>query len=312
MKKKTNRILTVLIILLVIVLGAAAGVGIYSFKYEKSENTTDEAAVAKDDDTEKELKKEEAKKDSENKERIKEESKSREEEEEDEAEEAEKAEQASSSETARSGSGHIVCIDPGHQTNGDSSTEPNGPGSSTMKARVTGGTHGDTSGLAEYQLTMIVSEKLKQELESRGYTVYMTRESNDVSISNAERAQYATSVGADIYVRIHANGSESTSTNGALALVPSSSNPYVSNLASSSYTLGQCILDAYCASCGMANLGVQTNDTMTGINWATMPVMILEMGFMTNPTDDANMADETYQISMVNGMADGIDSYFGE
>lgn len=206
---------------------------------------------------------------------------------------------------------HVVVIDPGHQGQGDSTTEPNGPGSSTMKARVAGGTHGTTTGVYEYQLTLAISQQLQAELEKRGYTVYLTRTSHDVNISNMERAQYASSVGADIAVRIHANGSDNASVSGALALAPSSSNPYIAHLSDSSWNLSKCILDAYCAATGMRNQGVSTSDTMTGINWSTVPVTILEMGYMTNPTDDVNMEDPAYQARMVQGIADGIDAYFG-
>ena len=206
---------------------------------------------------------------------------------------------------------HVVVIDPAHQGRGDSSTEPNGPGSSTMKARVTGGTHGTTTGVYEYQLTLAISQQLQAELENRGYTVYMTRTSHDVNISNMERAQYATSVGGEIAVRIHANGVDNASVSGALALAPSSSNPYIAYLSDSSWNLSKCILDAYCAATGMRNQGVSTSDTMTGINWSTVPVTILEMGYMTNPTDDVNMEDPAYQARMVQGIADGIDAYFG-
>lgn len=206
---------------------------------------------------------------------------------------------------------HVVVIDPGHQGQGDSTTEPNGPGSSTMKARVAGGTHGTTTGVYEYQLTLAISQQLQAELEKRGYTVYLTRTSHDVNISNMERAQYASSVGADIAVRIHANGSDNASVSGALALAPSSSNPYIAYLSDSSWNLSKCILDAYCAATGMRNQGVSTSDTMTGINWSTVPVTILEMGYMTNPTDDVNMEDPAYQARMVQGIADGIDAYFG-
>lgn len=206
---------------------------------------------------------------------------------------------------------HVVVIDPGHQGRGDSSTEPNGPGSSTMKARVAGGTHGTTTGVYEYQLTLVISQQLQAELENRGYTVYMTRTSHDVNISNMERAQYATSVGGEIAVRIHANGVDNASVSGALALAPSSSNPYIAYLSDSSWNLSKCILDAYCAATGMRNQGVSTSDTMTGINWSTVPVTILEMGYMTNPTDDVNMEDPAYQARMVQGIADGIDAYFG-
>lgn len=205
----------------------------------------------------------------------------------------------------------VVVIDPGHQRKGDSTQEPNGPDSSTMKARVTGGTSGRTTGVMEYELNLAISLQLRDELEARGYTVYMTRETHDVNISNMERAQYATSVGADIAVRIHANGAEDSSVSGALALTPSSSNPYVSDLASDSRILSQCILDAYCESTGMNNQGVITSDTMTGINWSTVPVTILEMGYMTNSSDDTNMEDAAYQIKMVEGIADGVDDYFG-
>ena len=206
---------------------------------------------------------------------------------------------------------HVVVIDPGHQGQGDSTTEPNGPGSSTMKARVAGGTHGTTTGVYEYQLTLVISQQLQAEPENRGYTVYMTRTSHDVNISNMERAQYATNVGGEIAVRIHANGVDNASVSGAMALAPSSANPYIAYLADSSWNLSKCILDAYCVATGMRNQGVSTSDTMTGINWSTVPVTILEMGYMTNPTDDVNMEDPAYQARMVQGIADGIDAYFG-
>lgn len=208
--------------------------------------------------------------------------------------------------------GHIVVLDAGHQSQGNSAKEPNGPGSQEMKAKVTGGTKGTTTGVYEYQLNLDIALKLQAELEKRGYTVYMTRTTNDVDISNVERAQYATSVGGEIFIRIHANGSENSSASGALALAPSKNNSYVSGIASESQRLSQCILDAYCAKTGMSNQGLLISDTMTGINWASMPVTIMEMGYMTNPSDDKNMEDESFQEKMVQGMADGVDAYFKE
>ncbi|MDD6551535.1 MAG: N-acetylmuramoyl-L-alanine amidase [Lachnospiraceae bacterium] len=206
--------------------------------------------------------------------------------------------------------GHIVVIDPGHQAHGDSSTEPLGPGSSTKKAKVTGGAHGTTTGVYEYELTLSIGKKLKSELESRGYEVYLTRDSNDVKISNAERAQFATKKNADIYLRLHANGAGGSSANGAMMLYPTSSNQWVGNLSSQSEKLSTDILTAYCKSTGMKNLGNSPRDDMTGFNWATMPMTLIEMGFMTNPTDDRNMEDSSYQAKMVTGIANGIDNYF--
>lgn len=204
-----------------------------------------------------------------------------------------------------------ICIDPGHQSRANLEKEPNGPGSSTMKIKVSGGTHGITTGVPEYKLTLVIAKKLQKELRSRGYHVALTRYKNNVDISNKERADHAKKRKVDIYIRLHADGANSFAANGASALCPSYNNPYVSKLYKKSKNLSNAILDAYCAETGMKNRGIIYSDTMTGINWATMPVTLLEMGFMTNPTDDRNMQDAKYQKKMVEGIADGVDDYFG-
>ena len=206
---------------------------------------------------------------------------------------------------------YVIMLDPGHQRNGDSTTEPNGPDSSEMKARVTDGTTGSTTGVAEYELTLEISLLLKTELESRGYTVLLTRDTHDVNISNMERAQMANDAGADITVRVHANSYSDSSVHGAETLAPSTGNPYVADIAEDSQRLGKEIINAYCSATGMNNRGVKIDDTMTGINWCEMPVTIIELGFMSNATDDTNMQDDAYQDKMIQGIADGIDAYFG-
>ena len=208
--------------------------------------------------------------------------------------------------------GWKVAIDPGHQGSwvDMSAQEPSAPGSSETKAKATTGTTGKFSGLNEYELNLQVSLLLRDELEDRGYEVMMTREDHDTAISNKERAELATAEGADILVRIHANGSDDTSVNGALAMVPSQSNPYVGYMYEECYELGDDILKAYCESTGIADDGVQYYDNMSGINWSTIPVTILEMGFMSNQNDDLLMADETFQPVMAEGIANGIDDYF--
>lgn len=209
--------------------------------------------------------------------------------------------------------GILIALDPGHQSEAIdmSASEPNAPGSDIMKTKATGGTSGRYSGIPEYQLNLDIALAVRDRLIAYGYDVIMTREDNETAISNAERASLANDAGADISVRIHANGSEDSGSNGALTLIGSGDNPYVGQLYEDSYRLAESILNAYCGSTGMQNLGIQTNDTMTGINWSKVPVVILEMGFMTNEQDDLNMADSAYRQKMAEGIAAGINAYYG-
>lgn len=208
----------------------------------------------------------------------------------------------------------LIVLDPGHQgwDVDMSNQEPNAPGSTEMKTKSSTGTQGNYSGIPEYQLNLDISLQVRDELEAQGYRVIMTREDNNTAISNAERATLANDNHADVMVRIHANSSGDNSVTGALALISSSSNPYIGSKYSDSYKLANNILDSYCKSTGMANLGIQENDTMTGINWSQVPVTIFEMGFMSNESDDMNMADVEYQKRMVQGIVSGINNYFEE
>jgi len=207
-----------------------------------------------------------------------------------------------------SGDGFVVCIDPGHQSRGNSTHEPIGPGASTTKAKVTGGTTGVATGIPEYQLTLDVGLMLQKELESRGYQVIMTRTSNNVNISNSERAAVANNAGADAFIRIHANGGGASS-QGALTMCQTANNPFNANLYNESYALSQAVLKNFVAATGAKNLGVSRVDNMSGINWCQVPVTIIEMGFMSNAAEDRNMADPSYRQKMVLGMANGIDEY---
>jgi N-acetylmuramoyl-L-alanine amidase len=204
----------------------------------------------------------------------------------------------------------MIAIDAGHQSKGNNKTEPIGPGSATKKAKVSSGTHGVATGVPEYKLTLAIALKVKEELINRGYDVFMIRETHDVNLSNKERAEMANESGADLFIRIHADGIENSSVSGTSTLYPSEDNLYVSELSEDSYALSKAIVDAMCKRTKAKNRGAIARDDMSGINWCSLPVSIIEMGFMSNKKEDRLMQTEEYQDKLAKGICDGIDDYY--
>lgn len=208
------------------------------------------------------------------------------------------------------GEGKKVALDAGSQSQANTEQEPLGPGSQTTKNKVSAGGKGVSSGAEECEINLRVTQKLKEELLSRGYEVIMIRESNDVNISNAQRAEMANQSGAEVFLRILANQAEDASINGIMTICPTEKNPYVSSLYQSSRQLSESILNHTILDTNANNRGVWETDTMSGINWSKIPVSVIEIGYISNPEEDKLLADEAYQTKLVTGIADGLDEYF--
>ena len=214
-------------------------------------------------------------------------------------------------------------IDAGHQSHamtGAENQESIGPGSTETKDKVTSGTTGVYTGYNEYELNLEVALKLKTILQSRGYKVYMTRETNDVQISNIERTEIANMAEADVLIHIHANWDETSSQRGAFTICQTSNSIYNSNIYSDCRLLSECVLDGFCNQTGFSKCPIWKNDnmendiiwetdSMTGINWSEVPVTIIEMGYMSNAEEDIIMSKESFWINAATGIANGIDAY---
>ena len=194
-----------------------------------------------------------------------------------------------------------IGIDPGHQRVGNSEQEAIAPGSSMTKNKVTGGATGIATGIPEYITVLDISFLLKDKLEELGATVYMTRESHDVDISNQQRTKMMNDYGVDLMLRIHCDSSEDNNING-IALYVSESN----NIAQISYDYAETILDSMISATNAQNRGIVQNDNYTGQNWAEVPCIMIECGFLSNPEEDALLNNTDYQKKIVIGIVDGI------
>jgi N-acetylmuramoyl-L-alanine amidase len=206
----------------------------------------------------------------------------------------------------------VVVIDPGHDLRANPATEPIGPGSSTRKIKDGEGTHGVVSGLTEAELNLRVALRLRTLLERAGVRVVMTRtETVGTSIGNVARARIANRAGAALFLRIHADGSTDPSARGTHTLYPALRRDWTDDIYASSERAARTVQLELVRALGFPDRGLQERSDFTGFNWADVPVILVEMGFMTNATEDRLLATSAYQRRAAVGLCRGALRYLG-
>jgi len=199
-----------------------------------------------------------------------------------------------------------IVIDPGHANRSNLSEEQIAPGSSEMKIKDGGGAQGIVTHTPEYDVNMKVSLKLKKILEDTGYRVVMTKSDNSVSLGNIERAEVGNREGASLVIRIHADSSENSSVNGASVLIPEKINSNTRAIGDESLKYGEIVLNSLINEVGMKNDGLVFRKDLTGFNWSKVPVILVEMGFLSNAKEDKLLSSDEYQNKIAAALANGI------
>jgi N-acetylmuramoyl-L-alanine amidase len=205
--------------------------------------------------------------------------------------------------------GVVIAVDAGHQAKGDSKQEPIGPGARETKARVTSGTSGVATGELESQVNLDVALKLRDELEARGATVVMVRTTQDVDISNSERAKIANDADAALFIRLHCDGVEGSSSTRGFMTLEVGQNAYTKGIVSESQRAASIMHPLIVRELGAADRGIVARSDLSGFNWCTVPTVLFEMGCMTNPDEDRALASDAYQQKIAEAIADATVAY---
>ncbi|MCC2381043.1 N-acetylmuramoyl-L-alanine amidase [Bacillus wiedmannii] len=203
----------------------------------------------------------------------------------------------------------LVVIDPGHQQKANLNLEPIGPGATTQKYKVTDGTTGVVTKKREAVLVLEMASVLKEKLEAKGIQVLMTRTSQDVDISNKERATFANDHKANLFLRLHADGSENPNQSGFAVLTPAEGSPYTKEIYAESLQISQTIVNKMRENQQVKVNGIKFRDDLSGFNWAKVPGVLLELGFMSNPEEDKKLSDPQYVNSLLQSVTDSVDEY---
>jgi len=200
----------------------------------------------------------------------------------------------------------VVVVDPGHDLRANPTTEPIGPGSPVRKIKDGGGTRGVASGLTEAELNLAVAQRLRPLLERAGVRVVLTRTATaGISVGNIARARIANRAGAGLFLRIHADGSLDRRARGSHTLYPALHRGWTDDVYGQSRRAARLLQAEVVRSLGFPDRGLQERSDFTGFNWADVPVALVELGFMTNPTEDRLLATPEYQRRAAVGLCRG-------
>ena len=193
----------------------------------------------------------------------------------------------------------LICLDPGHGTAPDvgRQTEPIGPGAREVKVKDGGGTPG------EAPVALAIARRTRTELEARGFRVVMTRDSAGYRGGNRERAAFCNARGAALMIRIHADGSTDPSRHGAATLVPARRRGWTDDVYEDSRRAGELVQREFVRATGAVDLGLVERSDLTGFNWADVPVVLVETGFMTNARERELLRSASYQRRIARGLA---------
>ena len=199
----------------------------------------------------------------------------------------------------------LICIDPGHGTIPaiGRQTEPIGPGSSQLKIKDGGGTAG------EAPVALAIALKTRALLKGDGYRVAMTRTGRTYAGGNIERARFCNVRHAALMIRIHADGSIDRSQHGVKTLVPALHRGWTDDIYSSSVRAARKVQSAVVRQTRALDLGLVQRSDLTGFNWANVPAVLVECGFMTNPAEARLLRSNAYQLKIARGLTAGAEAF---
>ena len=206
---------------------------------------------------------------------------------------------------------HVIVIDPGHGPWVNLDMEPIAPGSEVTKRKYGVGATGVVTGTLEREINLNVSLMLRDLLENDGYTVIMTRTDHEAISSNIDRANLANDNNADLMLRIHSDSYKDSNIKGASMLVPGKVG-YAVDIVDISRSYGEIILNTLTEEVGMKNRGVITRTDQTGFNWSKVPIMTVELGFLSNPDEDRLLSSSDYQTKLAQALHKGIAKCFSQ